>query len=302
VWCDRCWGRIGGARLICLDCEPKDVGTFKTLDLCSTRECTTARVTYREDLKSAHEPTHRLVKVRTVVLERQFGRAHAAAVAAFKRVQTFCTKIAESHQRLEVKAEVTGPNSENPSNTKPTPEKTRSEQDDSKPADGTTNGVKDVGSTSQDLGDNSQGRTQPRDSDLPSCGKCTSRLSFPCWYCTKCEGQSRRSICSPRVLMCHSTLLDDLFLCDACDGEGVPELMRSSGKHTEGHHLIRCLAPETDDVTLSSTERRLISLEDQLHDLHSRFDGLTQDLAIRIGNMEQLFQRLATTVTNGSPV
>lgn len=222
-------------------------------------------------------------------MERQFGRAHAAAIAAYKRVQTFCTKIAESHQRLEVKAEVTGPNSENPSNTKSTPEMTRSEQDDSKSADGTTNDVKDVGRTSQDLsGDNSQGRTQLRDSDPPSCGKCTGRLSFPCWYCTKCAGQSRRLICSPRVLMCHSTLLDNLFLCDACDGEGVPELMRSSGKHAEDHHLIRCLAPEEEDDT-SSTDRRLISLEDRLTSMQSQFDDLTG----RIGNMEQLLHRLA---------
>lgn len=302
VWCDQCWGRIGGARLICLDCEPKDVGTFKTLDLCSTRECTTARVTSREDLKTAHEPNHRLIKARTVVLERQFGRAHAAAIAAYKRVQSFCTEIAESHQRLEA-AEVSGPISENPSNTESTPEQTRSEQDDSRPADGTTNELEDFGSTSQDpSGDNSQDRTQPGDSNPPSCGKCTGRLSFPCWYCTKCEGQSWRSIRSPRVLMCHFTLSDNLFLCDVCDGEGVPELMRSSGKHTEDHHLIRCLAPEKHGDTLSSTERRLMSLEDQLHNLHSRFDGLTQDLAIRIGNMEQLFHRLATTVANGNPV
>lgn len=96
--------------------------------------------------------------------------------------------------------------------------------------------------------------------------------------------------------------LDNLFLCDVCDGEGIPELMRSSGKHTEDHHLICCLAPEKGGDTLSSTERRLMSLEDQLHNLHSRFDGLTQDLAIRIGNMEQLFHRLATTASNGSTV
>src|SRR5579863_10080092 len=35
-------------------------------------------------------------------------------------------------------------------------------------------------------------------------------------------------------------LSDDLFICDACDRAGVPDLTRSSGRHTEGHHLIRC--------------------------------------------------------------
>jgi hypothetical protein len=65
--------------------------------------------------------------------------------------------------------------------------------------------------------------------------------------------------------------------------------MRSSGKHIEDHHLIRCLAPEEDDDT-SSTERRLISLEDRLTNMQSQFDDLTS----RIGNMEQLLHRLAT--------
>ena len=27
-------------------------------------------------------------------------------------------------------------------------------------------------------------------------------------------------------------------------GRGVPDLVLCSGSHTEGHHLIRCLAPE----------------------------------------------------------
>jgi hypothetical protein len=34
-------------------------------------------------------------------------------------------------------------------------------------------------------------QTQAQDSDnnLPSCGNCKGPLSFPCWYCVKCEGQ-----------------------------------------------------------------------------------------------------------------
>jgi hypothetical protein len=76
--------------------------------------------------------------------------------------------------------------------------------------------------------------------------------------------------------------------------------MRSSGKHTEGHHLIRCLTPEKHAHVVDSTERRLMLLEDQLYNLQSRFDGLTQDLTIRIGDMEQLFHRLATAAITGS--
>ncbi|KAI9438366.1 hypothetical protein H4582DRAFT_1815213 [Lactarius indigo] len=252
AFCNWCGGRIGGDRLICLDCDHKDTEVFQTVDLCCAQECMAARVTSRQDIEGAHEPSHRLLKVRTVVLQRQYGRAYTAALAAFERVQPLCAKIAEASQELEEKNEgdETSPDKEDSSSVEPTPEETPSEPDDGQPDDAPDD------------------ETQPEDNGPPSCGKCEGRLSFPCWYCVHCE--------------------DNLFLCDSCDGEGVPELMRSSGKHTEDHHLIRCLAPEEDDNT-SSTERRLISLEDRLDSMQSRFDDLTG----RIGNMEQLLQRLA---------
>ncbi|KAH9034700.1 hypothetical protein EDB85DRAFT_2220184 [Lactarius pseudohatsudake] len=292
--CDRCGGLIGGARLFCLDCDQKGGEFFNTLDLCCAQECMVARITHRQDLEVPHEPSHRLIKVRTVVHYRQHGRVQTAALAAFERVQPLCAKIAESSQQIVEEGEETGTNTKNPSSPKPTSEETPSELGDDKPCDDpdvpvdTAVEVEDVGDTSQDPNaETSQGRTQPPDSDLPSCGKCMGRLSFPCWYCIKCE--------------------DDLFLCDSCDREGVPERVRGSGKHTEDHHLVRCLAPEKEDDTLPSTERRLISLEIQLNNMHyrfddmqSRFDDLTRDLTSRIGNMEQLLHRLAAAATAGS--
>jgi hypothetical protein len=73
--------------------------------------------------------------------------------------------------------------------------------------------------------------------------------------------------------------------------------MRCSGKHTEDHHLIRCLAPQEDGDITSSTELRLISLEERLDDMHMRFD----DLGDRIRNIEQLLHKLAGTDRIGSP-
>jgi hypothetical protein len=115
-------------------------------------------------------------------------------------------------------------------------------------------------------------------------------------------------------------LLDDLYICDACDADGVPELTRSSGKHTEEHHLIRCLAPDEDEAStdhrLTLIEGRLDGLQTQLNVLTSRMGDLTGrvgeltghtgdltgrigdltghigDLNVRIGNIEQLLQRL----------
>ena len=106
------------------------------------------------------------------------------------------------------------------------------------------------------------------------------------------------------VLNGHAALLDDLYVCDACDAEGVPDLMRSSGKHTEEHHLIRCLAPDkTDDKDKAlPTEKRLTLIEGHLDDMRTKLDDLTGrmgdltgcigDLNARFGNIEQLLHRL----------
>jgi hypothetical protein len=84
--------------------------------------------------------------------------------------------------------------------------------------------------------------------------------------------------------------LDNLYICDECDAHGVPDLMRSSGKHTEEHHLIRCLAPEkTDDKDKASpTEGRLTSIEGRIDGMQTQLDDLTG----RIGNIEQLLHGL----------
>jgi hypothetical protein len=65
--------------------------------------------------------------------------------------------------------------------------------------------------------------------------------------------------------------------------------MRSSGKHGEDHHLIRCQAPEQDEDTTFSTEQRLISLEGRLDNMHSRIETI-----------EQLLRQLAEAAV-GSP-
>ena len=70
--------------------------------------------------------------------------------------------------------------------------------------------------------------------------------------------------------------------------EGVPDLARSSGKHTEEHHLIRCLAPE-EVKEAPSTEQRLASLEKRLDNMQMQFD----DFSNRI---EQLLHKLASNI------
>ena len=84
-------------------------------------------------------------------------------------------------------------------------------------------------------------------------------------------------IVRPYVFNVRGVLLDDLYICDGCDAEGVPDLMRSSGKHTEEHHLIRCLAPEKvdDKDKATPTEQRLASMEGRLD---GRLDSMQRQL------------------------
>jgi hypothetical protein len=276
-----------------------------------------ARITDRQDLKVAHEPSHRLVKVRTVVLERQLGRVHTAALVAFERVKTLCVKIAESHQPFvgeAKKGEVAGPAATKQSNPEPTPEDTTTESGDSLPPDHAPDVSNDTavnarGGVASSKGPRDKGPqdgNQPQDGDSLSCDKCRGRLSFPCWYCIYCEGQFRKLIWSPHVLRPSTTLSDDLFLCEACDRKGDLELMRGSGKrgsgkHTEDHHLIRCLAPEKDDDALS-LEDQLKEMRSQFDNMESRFGDLIRDFTTRIGNMEQLLHKLAILVASTKTV
>jgi hypothetical protein len=64
--------------------------------------------------------------------------------------------------------------------------------------------------------------------------------------------------------------------------------MRTSGKHTEEHHLIRCLPPEKPSTKASTTEQRLTLIEGRLNGMQTQLDNFNA----RMGNIEQLLQRL----------
>ena len=167
--CDSCDGRIGGPRLFCLDCAIKST---EPLDLCCAPQCVAARVT-REDLEVAHEPSHRLVKLRINVLSRNHGRAYSAACDAFERVEETRRKVAELRSRPN---EETGPDEQRSSSVGSTSTETPAKGD--KPDD-----VEVEDKVARDA------RQNPvPDENLPTCGKCKGQLSFPFWYCIFCEG------------------------------------------------------------------------------------------------------------------
>jgi hypothetical protein len=72
----------------------------------------------------------------------------------------------------------------------------------------------------------------------------------------------------------------DLFICDSCDSEGVPDFKFKSKwrKHTEEHHLIRCLYPEKEKEEPLTTEQRLERVEKRLDDLTGKLELLLSKL------------------------
>ena len=204
--CDSCDGTIGGPRLFCLDCAIKNKNLFNTVDFCGAAECVGARISERKNLEEPHEPNHRLVKVRTTVLLRSEGRVHTAACDAFERVEETCKRVAEStsdpdeetgadeqkSSSPEPSSTETGVDEQKSSSLEPslteTPAKSDKPDDVPNPPDGTEGGAEPEGE-----GEAAQDGSpdQVEDGDLPGCGKCSSRLSFPFWYCIICEGWSR---------------------------------------------------------------------------------------------------------------
>jgi hypothetical protein len=193
--CDSCDGCIGGARLFCLDCTNKNSEVYDPLDLCSRPECVAARVTNREDLEGVHEPNHKLVKVRTVVLERQDGRLYTAAIKAVTRVEKICKQIARAEASKKLETESNGKMSK--------PEPTSDHFDDGPSTQGgaedapEATGVEDASEgsesgdgTASDTSEASQQTPEIPSGELPTCGSCKGSLSFPFWYCIFCQGQS----------------------------------------------------------------------------------------------------------------
>ena len=185
VNCDSCGGLIGGPRLFCLDCAIKSTEPFNTVDICDAPQCVGAHVT-REDLGLAHEPSHRLVKVRVAVLTRNHGHVHTAACDAFERVEETRRKVAEF---TSVPDEETGPDEEKKSSLEPTPTEIPAKNDKQVDVLNPLVGAKGEAEVEDKTGQD-EGHVPVWDEGLLACGKCRSRLSFPFWYCIYCEGKS----------------------------------------------------------------------------------------------------------------
>jgi hypothetical protein len=346
VYCNACNGTIGGARLFCLDCVPNQMVEFDTVDLCCEPQCVAARIPQLPGFDVAHEPNHRLVKARIPMLLRSFSRTSSAAHWASGHIRYPCVRIAEStaHPQekektglVEQKTPNHGPTfAEIPANvdkvddalTTPREEEMIGPDKQETPSYEPTVAEMSVGVdkvddvlTAQDghcygSGDGDEAKDSAsqhstevpiQNENLPTCGNCKGRLTFPCWYCIFCKGGFPRMNTATLNFEGIIVVLDDLFICAACDRAGVPMLKRSSGEHTEGHHLIRCQGPQIGRPTFSPTEQplpmegRLSGMEMQLDDLTRRMGDHNDrmgDLNERVGGMANLVGELTGSITS----
>lgn len=171
--CDACAGRIGGGRVVCLDCDPHSQETLDTIDLCDRPTCVscTVPVTRREDLDSPHLPTHHLMKLYTVLHMRQYGRVERAAKLALKRVNRWIASGLGSR--------IGGGGVSSLSNGLLTPMRTTF-----LPAISISESSVDGMSIASPL-------VESR--DIFICRKCEQPVTLPCWYCVACPGMLHQS-------------------------------------------------------------------------------------------------------------
>ncbi|KAI0360925.1 hypothetical protein OH77DRAFT_1517315 [Trametes cingulata] len=228
--CDACGDRIYGSRLICLKC-----GSEYTLDFCDKPTCRDAVKLFqsRTDMPQPHSSTHDFVKVRRAFHQfREIGKILRMSDKGLERARRLLTKAA---RRAETTSDSDGEVEERKT--------TGVQREEAYDSDSETGGVE------------------------PTCISCSSKVSYPCWYCIDCLAES------------------NVFVCQECDEKkgGV-----TVGDHQHTHSLVRCTEPETEDDDSDSegednTEERLSAVEDKLATLTvqmERIEKLLESLAV----------------------
>jgi len=211
VSCDSCFGNVRGPRLICLDCVNKSTEVFSPLDLCCEQQCVSARVTHRQDLEGSHEPNHRLLKVRTSVVKRNYGIAYTKACGASERVRQSCREITKfslqsrqeemglTKEEDDSESDKRGSDEQKIENFEPTSTKLPAKSDtpsDVATGPGHADAVTQAEAEVEDKTSRGAKLVQVQNENLPTRGQCKGRLRFPFWYCVFCTGlsQGQRSL------------------------------------------------------------------------------------------------------------
>ncbi|KAI0265448.1 hypothetical protein BC834DRAFT_186547 [Gloeopeniophorella convolvens] len=259
--CDNCGGVIGGSRIACLDCVS---APWNTVDLCDSEQCINSQA-YRDDLEKPHEPTHRILKLRTHLLQRQHIETHTAATEAYDKIESLCNRLASpdvADEELDLPYKPMYLLDLNAQLRLLGPEEVRAA---SVPYDG-----------------------QPR------CANCWAGLSLPCWYCISC--QESVYICNScdaqgGVDLPHFGHAKDHYLI-RCQEPSKPEVDAAEQQLTMLEQRFDGM-----ETRFGTMETRLETMETRLETMDMRLNELSD----RMGTMEGLLGKIADVILSRRP-
>ncbi|KAI0701233.1 hypothetical protein BC835DRAFT_271177 [Cytidiella melzeri] len=252
-YCRGCGGKIGGARVVCLDCLSSE-SEAKTVDFCDNPACpqTTFVVDIR-DPEKRHLPTHDVFKVRSVL--------HLRDVPAVSERVGNALSVAREYFQTSI-----------------------GEIEDT-PMSARINGgfYMDDNTLDAYFDDKSEHMVQLNGHSNVSCGICQKSLEQPCWYCADCFALEKQLYicedCEPKMLLrcaeCdrpykqptwyYGAYAIDNFLCSTCTARRVEATSSfdRSKQHSYLHTLVRCARKPPSDAKAAerSAEERMAALE-----------------------------------------
>ncbi|KAI0806043.1 hypothetical protein BC629DRAFT_1138761 [Irpex lacteus] len=267
--CRGCGGKIGGARVVCLDCLSSE-SEAKTVDFCDNPDCpqTTFVVDIR-DPEKRHLPSHDVFKVRSVVHLRDVPRvselAGNALSVAREYFQTSNGDLADPRLSTHIQS--------------------------GSYIDDTLDSYFD---------DDKSEHLQLESSSNVSCGICQKIVDLPCWTCADCFALEKQLYicgdCESRMLL-RCTDCDrpykqptwyygahavDNFLCSTCTAHRVePTPFDRSQQHTYLHTLVRCARKPLSDAKAAehSAEERMAALEQTVWALTGKVGRVEETLS-----------------------
>ncbi|KAJ3537236.1 hypothetical protein NM688_g6718 [Phlebia brevispora] len=262
-YCAGCHGKIGGARVVCLDCLSAE-SEAKTVDFCENPKCWTASSAEESKANHQHLPTHDIFKVRTVLHLRDVPRVNEMAEKALNVSREYFNGRLQEMTSMNMMLHTTGIQGNLTLNVvSATPQFTN-----------LAGSVWIVSQQAQEqvfICDDCEAKT------LLQCVHCHGTYKQPTWY--------------------YGTHHADNFMCNTCNWKREKQPALSPNKqHSYLHALVRCTPQVESEVEKvgPTTDERIGLLERSMGALDARMGRLEEALM----RMEQLLvANLAATRT-----
>ncbi|KAI9070175.1 hypothetical protein FKP32DRAFT_1586395 [Trametes sanguinea] len=302
---ESCRAYIGGACVICLDCMPESDRLQPRLTFCDDPRCYGPRIEWVHPAGAAHEPSHDLLKVRTVL--------HDAAVPDML--------VRAQRGLLWVREETDVVLPDPPPAAEP-----------AGPASG-VNGDTGDGNPLEHEDEDVDGARAVDEADavVPAPRSCKCKVCLEpvfmgqCWYCLDCLDYVCDDCDARRLIFCHwcrkpfeqRTLdwyagMDNRdFICTPCSARGIVKqtdwALVPWRSHALSHSLVRCKrkpdggaadgADADADAGKPGTEERLASLEARMAGVDEKLERLQGHVLrleeVIVGKLDEALSRFA---------